>query len=116
QLSILPWKTFHLYFFPKNAYFHPTHKSKTKDMKLYRLFLMIVLATPWCSYAQETFPVNGAPNPMEHLYILQGATIHVNPDEAIENGSILISDGKIIAIARNIEKPNDAILKDATGS
>lgn len=84
-------------------------------MKLYRLFLIILLATPWCSHAQETFPVNGAPNPMEHHYYLQGATIHINPDEAIENGNILIRHGKIIAIGRDIEKPNDAILKDATG-
>src|SRR5690606_12850825 len=105
-----------LYFFPKNDYFHPTHMSKTKHMKLYRLFLFIVLATPWCSYAQETFPVNGAPDHREHYYFLEGATIHVNPDEPIENGNILIHHGKIIAIGRNIEKPNDAILKDVTGS
>src|SRR5690606_16758628 len=26
----LTWKTIHLYFFPKNDYFHPTHKSKNE--------------------------------------------------------------------------------------
>ena len=84
-------------------------------MKFYPFYLFITLLAPLCSIAQETFPVNGAPDHREHYYFLEGATIHVNPDETIENGSMIIRDGKIIAIGRDLEQPEGSISKKLNG-
>ncbi len=84
-------------------------------MKLYLpVFLFLILSSPLI-HAQETFPINGAHDERENYYFLTNGTIHLNPDEAIEKGSMVIRDGKIISIGKDIKAPEGAIRKDLNG-
>lgn len=84
-------------------------------MTFHPIALLIMLLVPLCSISQEVFPVNGAPDYREHYYFLDGATIHLNPDETIENGSMIIRDGNILAVGQNLDRPEGAIFKDVRG-
>ncbi|MFT5289782.1 MAG: imidazolonepropionase-like amidohydrolase [Planctomycetota bacterium] len=49
------------------------------------------------------------------LTAITGATLHPVSSEAIENGVLLIQDGKILALGANIDVPSDARVIDASG-
>lgn len=72
---------------------------------LYGCFLM-------AAKSQET--VYPAPKQTITTVIIN-ATIHVGNGEIIENGSIVITDGKIAAVGKNITVPAGAITVDAKG-
>lgn len=65
--------------------------------------------------AQVTFPVNGATNPVHTTYAFINAIIHVNEDIIINNGILLIKDGKIIDAAEKIIIPKDAVVTNLNG-
>lgn len=79
------------------------------------LLILILILFPLFPQAQETFPVNGAHDEREHYYFLTAAIIHVNPDETVENASMIIRDGKIIAIGQDLEQPEGSILRELNG-
>ncbi len=62
-----------------------------------------------------TFPTNGAPNPNHTIYALTHAKIQVDPETVIENGTMLIQDGRITAIGAAVIIPKEAIQYDLTG-
>ena len=82
---------------------------KTFVMLICGLFLASTL------FAQETFPVNGVADHRSGTYAFIRATIVKDASNTIENGSLLIKDGKIIAVGTNITIPNDAIVVDCKG-
>ena len=51
------------------------------------------------SIAQETFHENGTPNKNHNYFAFIHATIYIDYQTKIENGTLLIKDGKIIAFA-----------------
>ena len=63
--------------------------------------------------AQETFPVNGVADKREGCYAFTNATIVKDAQTTLTNATIVIRDGKIIAIgATGVTIPKDAVVVD----
>lgn len=78
--------------------------------KIKLLFSCLVLTT--LLRAQETFPVNGIADKRDGCYAFTNATIVKDAQNTIQNGIMVIRDGKIIAVGTNISVPKDAIIVD----
>jgi hypothetical protein len=84
--------------------------KKMKTMKnILAGLLMLASAT---GFSQET--VLPAPKQTGTMAIT-GATIHVGNGTVIENGTIVVTDGKITAVGNNVTVPAGATRVDATG-
>ena len=55
--------------------------------------------------AQETFPINDVKDKRWKAYAFVNAIIHLNPDESINGGTMLIREGKILAVGKDISIP-----------
>ena len=78
-------------------------------------FLCITITFSNFLFAQETFPVNGvADNRLGH-YVFTNATIVKEGQTTITNGSLIIREGKIIAVGNNVNVPKDAVVIDCKG-
>ena len=53
--------------------------------------------------------------PQSQPVVLRGATIHTVTNGTIENGSIVLDGGKIVAIGQNVEVPRGARVVDVAG-
>lgn len=63
--------------------------------------------------AQETFPVNGVADKREGCYAFTNATIVKDAQTTLTNATLVIRDGKIIAVgASGVAIPKDAIVVD----
>ncbi|MBL7472146.1 amidohydrolase family protein [Robertkochia sediminum] len=84
-------------------------------MKL-RSFLLAWLCLGMTLHAQEYFPKNdGVSNKKSSYTAFTGAVIHVSPTEIIENGTLLIKDGTIVATGTQVNIPENAIVKKVDG-
>lgn len=82
-------------------------------MKNLTLFFLILFSAQ-LTCAQETFNVNGTPNKIHNYYAFTNATIYIDYQTKIENGTLLIKDGKIEAVGlkNKIEIPANSIVYD----
>ena len=81
-----------------------------------RIFLWLtLLCVSVASKAQESFPVNGVRDIRSGLYAFTNATIVQNSTTKIEKGTLLIKQGKIIAVGTSVTVPNDAVVIDCSG-
>ena len=81
-----------------------------------RIFLWIFLVSLMVNTsAQESFPINGIRDIRAGLYAFTNATIVQNEKNKIENGSLLIKQGKILAVGANIVIPKEAIIINCAG-
>ncbi|TPG41525.1 amidohydrolase family protein [Flavobacterium pectinovorum] len=77
------------------------------------LFLSVFLTK---TYAQEYFPVNeSVQNKNKNYTVFTNATIYVTPTQKIEKGTLLIQDGKVVAVGNNIAIPKNSIAIDLAG-
>src|SRR5256885_2089770 len=60
------------------------------------------------------FPPSYPPNPTPPI-VIRNATIMTATGQEIANGSLLMSDGKIVAIGKSVDAPADAAVVDGTG-
>ncbi len=66
--------------------------------------------------AQTTFPVNGAPNNSHTIYAFTNCVLHVDADITLDNGTLIIQDGKVIRFGELLIKiPKEAIVVDLKG-
>jgi imidazolonepropionase-like amidohydrolase len=86
---------------------------KKLSRKLLLLTAHLLLALPLL--AQVTFPRNGVADHREGLYAFTNATIHKSWQEKIDNATLLIREGKIVAVGKGISIPPDAVVIDASG-
>ena len=81
-----------------------------------RIFLWLtLLSVTVISKAQESFPVNGVRDIRSGLYAFTNATIVQNATTKIEKGTLLIKQGKIIAVGASVSVPADAVVVDCNG-
>jgi imidazolonepropionase-like amidohydrolase len=81
-----------------------------------RIFLWLTLITlSVTTNAQETFPINGIRDVRSGLYAFTNATIVQNSSTKIEKATLLIKQGKIIAVGTSVSIPADAVIVDCSG-
>jgi imidazolonepropionase-like amidohydrolase len=81
-----------------------------------RIFLsLLLLLTGAAAFAQETFPVNGVRDVRSGTYAFTNATIIQNASTKIEKATLLIKQGKIVAVGVGVEIPKDAVVVDCNG-
>jgi imidazolonepropionase-like amidohydrolase len=85
-----------------------------KRMK--KVFLWIFLVGLFVTTkAQESFPINGIRDVRTSLYAFTNATIVQNEKTKIENATLLINQGKIVAVGVGIVIPKEAIVINCAG-
>jgi imidazolonepropionase-like amidohydrolase len=70
---------------------------------------------PVSSFAQQTYPVNGVADPREKTFAFTHASIVRDSRTTIADASLVISDGKILAIGEHIPIPVNAVVIDCSG-
>jgi imidazolonepropionase-like amidohydrolase len=66
-------------------------------------------------FAQPTFSVNGVGDERTTTFAFTNATIVKDPQQTLQNATMLVRNGKIIAIGTDIKVPGDAIVTDCSG-
>lgn len=82
-----------------------------KSLLLFFLISVIYLGLK----GQETFPINDVKDDRIKSYAFTNATIFVDPQQTINNGTLLIKQGKIQAVGQNINVPADFTVIDLKG-
>jgi imidazolonepropionase-like amidohydrolase len=65
--------------------------------------------------AQETFPVNGVADLRTDHFAFINATIVKDAQTTLQNATLVIKQGKIVAVGANIAAPKDAVVIDCKG-
>lgn len=65
--------------------------------------------------AQETFPVNDVADHRSDSYAFTNATIVKDAQTTLQNATLVIKQGKIIAVGTNVTVPKDAVVVDCKG-
>ena len=76
------------------------------------IFLVGLVVT---TKAQESFPINGIRDVRTSLYAFTNATIVQNEKTKIENATLLINQGKIVAVGAGVVIPKEAIVVNCAG-
>ena len=85
-----------------------------KRLKL--LTLLLAFATTLVQVrAQATFPVNDIANPKNGCYAFINAVIVKDAQSTLQNGTLIIREGKIENTGNNINIPKDAVVIDCKG-
>lgn len=87
---------------------------KTRMLKK-MLFTLACFSALTEIYAQETFPVNGVADKRHGYYAFTNATIVKDGTTTLKEATLLIKDGKIIAVGTNIKVPSGAFGIDCKG-
>jgi imidazolonepropionase-like amidohydrolase len=89
-------------------------------MRKTRPFFKMVLVLALSSVAnrllaQPTFPENGVADPRHGYYAFTNATIVKDASNTVSNGTLVIKDGKIVAVGSNLKVPAGAVEVDCKG-
>jgi imidazolonepropionase-like amidohydrolase len=85
--------------------------SKPNIMRKVQL-LLLGLIIGLLVQAQETFPVNGVADPRTRFYAFVHATIVKDAQTTLPNATLLIKEGKIVAVGNAVTIPADAVVID----
>lgn len=67
-------------------------------------------------FGQDYFPNNsGVATKNSNYTLFTNATIYASPDKVIKNGSLLIKEGKVVSVGKNIKPPKNATIVDLSG-
>ena len=81
-----------------------------------RIFLWVtLLGVGVITKAQESFPINGVRDIRSGLYAFTNATIVQNEKSKLEKATMIIKQGKIVAVGNDIAVPQDAVVVDCSG-
>ena len=79
-------------------------------------FTLIMLLFSILIIAQEHFPKNdGVKSKNTNYTAFTNAKIYVSPTQIIENGTLLIKDGKVVSTGASITIPRNSVIIDITG-
>ena len=93
-------------------FFYSKLKSTAYEEDYFITFLLVFGAT---AFAQETFPINGVRDLRTGVYAFTNATIIQNEKTKIEKATLVIKQGKIVAVGATVEIPKEAIVVDCNG-
>ncbi len=79
------------------------------------LFLTSLFLTPVAAAPPETKPVVGLRTHTPRVHALVGGTISVTPGQVVENATLVIRDGVITAVGKNVRPPTDARIWNVSG-
>ena len=79
------------------------------------LLFLVCFLTFTSIHAQNINPVNGVQTPTHTIYAFTNATLVISPSNTVENGILVIQDGKIIASGSNVTIPHNAVVYDLNG-
>ncbi len=81
---------------------------------LLTIFLLLKFV---CLNAQETFITNGTHNKIQNYYAFKNATIFVDYQTKIENGVLIIKEGKVVEVGTTnaVKIPANAVVYDLKG-
>lgn len=82
-------------------------------MQLIRLLLLCIVINPL--FAQLPVPTNGVAEIPNNSFVLTNVKILVSPEKTIENGNIIVRNGRIEDVGFNLLLPNDLPLIDGAG-
>ncbi|WP_166919561.1 amidohydrolase family protein [Flavobacterium poyangense] len=78
------------------------------------LFFLTVFLTK--TQAQSYFPVNeSVQNKNKNYTVFTNATIYVTPTQKIEKGTLLVQDGKVVAVGNSVSIPKNSIVINLEG-
>ena len=75
----------------------------------------LLMCTAVSAIAQESFPINGIRDVRTGLYAFTNATIIQNEKTTLEKATLLIKQGKIIAVGNSVAIPKDAVVVNCEG-
>ena len=78
--------------------------------------LLLLLFCSLSAVAQEYFPKNDGVKTESHtITAFTNAKIYITPTQVIENGTLIIQDGKVVQTGTNVSIPKGATVVDLTG-
>ena len=77
--------------------------------------VLLLLCMTLMTRAQETFPVNGVAEPNVKAYAFTNATIIKDGGTTLKNATLVIREGKIVAVGTGVAIPADAQTIDCNG-
>ncbi|NKI32836.1 amidohydrolase family protein [Croceivirga thetidis] len=84
-------------------------------MKL-RLFSLALLLCGGLTFSQDYFPENeGIKSKNNNYRAFTNARIYVSANEIIENGTLLIKNGKIVQVGASVSIPKNTVIEDVKG-
>jgi imidazolonepropionase-like amidohydrolase len=92
---------------------NPNRVFKQECMRKFLFFMLCCLCGNLL--AQITFPENGVADNRDGLYAFTNATIYKSYDQKLDNSTLIIKDGKVIAVGQGVRIPPDAVVFDASG-
>ena len=82
---------------------------------LWARHLWLLALLPLRVFAQESFPVNDVADPRTGTYAFTNATIVKDAATTLTNATLLIKNGKIVAVGSAVKIPADAVVLDCSG-
>jgi len=79
---------------------------------IFTLLFSIFISSTW---AQQIVPVNGVADPTHSMVAFTHAHLVISPTEEIENGTLIIQDGIVLASGSKVSIPKNAIVYDLNG-
>lgn len=77
--------------------------------------LFAFLLSFFAAFSQETFPVNGITDERAEIFAFTHATIHTDYKTTLENATLLIQKGRVVAAGSSVAVPKDAVVIDLKG-
>ena len=72
--------------------------------------LCFIILSNLSAYSQIKSPVNGVPDNRQTIYAITGTTVHKSATEVISDAILLVKNGKIIGVGKDLKIPNDAVV------
>ena len=96
------------------SYFHSA-KFTFMIRSILLLPALILLAAQATLFAQQTFPTAAPSDERPGLHAFTNATIYTDYKTSIDNATLLIKDGKVVAAGTSVAIPKEAAMHDCKG-